>query len=175
VSLTTWGDIVSIGANFVTILTIPTALVTYVRRKNVEEFLAKQKIAELQREADDLAHARLFEDYNSFLRLVMVYPQFDFGDVALEHAPDLDELDHVRFLSLFNIFLSVAERAFLLFDGASNEMKERQWGGWRTYIVSILERPRIKDAYLNERSQYDREFIREIDTWLQARRLDDSP
>lgn len=173
--LKVWVDIFSIGASFVTILTIPMALATYVSRKNNEEALSRQKLVELQREADDLAHARLFDDYNSFLRLVMVYPKFDFGDVALENPPDLDDLDQVRFLALFNIFLSLAERAFLLFDGASDEMKNRQWSGWRTYILSILERPRIRTAYLNECSQYDREFIREIDTWLQARSLNHFP
>ena len=160
----------SVGADLVAILTIPTALYAYIRRKRIEEKLAQLNLEELQREADDLAHSRLHNDYNEFLKLVMQYPQFDLGDQSLVVKQELNELDQIRFQSLFNIYLSLAERAFLLFRNASDDMKSRQWEGWRNYIVSVLLRPQVLKEYERERSQYDRDFVAEIDSWIEVQK-----
>ncbi len=162
----TFREYVSAGADLVAILTIPTAVYTYSRRKRAEEQLARLNLLESQKQADDLAHSRLFDDYNDFLKLVMQYPQFGLGDQDPVVWQELDELDQIRFQSLFNIFLSVAERAFLLFGSASDSMKGRQWDGWRSYIVGVLRRPHVLKEYERERAQYDRMFVMEIDSWL---------
>jgi len=166
VEFSTFHEYVSAAADLVAILSIPTAVYTYSRRKRAEEQLACMNLEQLQKQADDLAHARLFDDYNDFLKLVMQYPQFGLGDQDPVVWEDLDAMDQIRFQSLFNIFLSVAERAFLLFGNASDSMKERQWEGWRSYIVGVLRRPHVRKEYERERAQYDRIFVREIDTWL---------
>ena len=66
-----FSEYVSVGAELVTILTIPTAVYAYLHRKKIEEKIARLNLEELQKEADDLAHSRLYEDYNEFLKLVM--------------------------------------------------------------------------------------------------------
>ena len=66
-----FSEYVSVGAELVTILTIPTAVYAYLHRKKIEEKTARLNLEELQKEADDLAHSRLYEDYNEFLKLVM--------------------------------------------------------------------------------------------------------
>jgi hypothetical protein len=169
-----FADYASVGADLVAILTIPTAVYAYWYRKKKEEQLAWLNLAELQKEADDLAYSRLYEDYNEFLKIVMQYPQFDLGDQKLNHRPELDELDNVRFQSLFNIFLSLAERAYLLFRTTSDNMKVKQWEGWRSYIVDVLSRPHVLKEYERERPQYDRDFVTEIDIWIKAQKVNES-
>ena len=169
-----FSEYVSVGAELVTILTIPTAVYAYLHRKKIEEKTARLNLEELQKEADDLAHSRLYEDYNEFLKLVMQYPQFDLGDQKLNNRQELDELDNIRFQSLFNIFLSLAERAYLLFRNTSDNMRAKQWEGWRSYILDVLRRPHVLKEYERERPQYDGDFVIEIDAWLKAHNMDPS-
>lgn len=154
---------VEVGAGLVTALGFPFAIFSYFKRKRIEGELA-------QRMADEDAYAKLFDDYNNFLKLVIENPQVNLADEPLtaseqsgsEHDPYL----RVKAISMFNIFLSIAERAFLLYKNASVAARREQWDGWQAYIVDVLSRPDIREMYDSHKSTYDRSFVVEVDQWL---------
>ncbi len=154
---------VEIGAGLVTALGFPFAIFSYFKRKRIEARFA-------QRAADENAYAKLFDDYNDFLKLVIENPQVNLADEPLAASERMgsesDPFLRVKAISMFNIFLSIAERAFLLYKNASVTARREQWDGWQTYIVDVLSRPDIREMYDSHKSTYDRSFVVEVDQWL---------
>lgn len=154
---------VDIGAGLVTALGFPFAIFSYFKRKRIEEQFA-------QRAADEDAYAKLFDDYNDFLKLVIENPQVNLADEPLtsleQSGSERDPYLRVKAISMFNIFLSIAERAFLLYKNASVTARREQWDGWQAYIVDVLSRPDIRVMYESHKSTYDRSFVVEVDKWL---------
>jgi hypothetical protein len=159
----TWVEIVS---GLVTILGLPFAIATYIRRKNQESLEARTR-------ADDEAYSRLFTDYNDYLKLVMQYPELDLGDEPLPSPPSFDDdpLLKIRAVSLFNVFLSLVERAYLLYGVASDEARNKQWRGWQAYTVEVLSRPHIRAMYERHKDQYDASFVAAVDQWFNDPRI----
>ena len=159
-------DIAEVLAALVTVLGLPFAILTYRRGKRIEAESRQLQFLADQRDADETAYARLYEDYNSLLELVIRYPHLDLGDEPLPEAPQWSKTERVQALALFNIFLGLAERSFLLYRQTTSEIKLRQWQGWRAYITEMLLRPHLHEMYLKEKEQYDSEFVAAVDGWI---------
>ncbi|MFM8626393.1 MAG: hypothetical protein ACKOCC_05515 [Actinomycetota bacterium] len=158
--LASWVDILS---GLVTSLSLPFAIYTYLKRKRIDADSA-------QKLADDDAYEQLFDDYNDFLKLVIQHPQVNLADEPLTdnelQSTEKDDFLRIKALSLFNIFLSIAERAFLLYRNASDTARVEQWEGWQTYIVEVLSRPDIRKMYNSHKLTYDKSFVAAVETWL---------
>ena len=165
-STETVGLWVEITAGLVTTLSLPAAVITY-RRSIIAERQARDRESKSnQRAIDESAFSKLYSDYTTFLTLCMEYPQFDLRDVPLENSAPLDVMEMSQALSMFNIFLCMAERAVLLYNDTSDKMKDQQYVGWREYIVEVLSRPRNLEMYHSQKTQYDLQFVEQVDSWL---------
>lgn len=159
-------DAAEVLAAIVTVLGLPFAIFTYQRSKKVEAESRERQFLADQRHADEYAYARLYEDYHSFLEIVIRYPHLDLGDEPLSDPPKWSETERIQALALFNIFLGLAERSFLLYRETTSEIKARQWQGWRDYITEMLSRPHLQAMYLGHKDQYDSEFVAAVDGWV---------
>jgi len=159
-------DAAEVLAAIVTVLGLPFAIFTYQRSKKVEAESRERQFVADQRHADEYAYARLYEDYHSFLEIVIRYPHLDLGDEPLSDPPKWSETERLQALALFNIFLGLAERSFLLYRETTSEIKARQWQGWRDYITEMLSRPHLQAMYQGHKDQYDSEFVAAVDGWV---------
>jgi len=160
-------DAAEVLAAFVTVLGLPLAIFTYQRSKKVEAESRERQILADQKQADEHAYARLSEDFNSFLEMVLRYPHlYPSHEPLSDWPPPWSQAERVQALALFNIWLSLAERSFLLYQESTNEARIRQWQGWREYIIMLLSRPVWRAMYSIVRDQYDLAFVTAVDGWL---------
>jgi hypothetical protein len=159
-----------IGVSAVTILGFPLLLVSYNFRKRNEE--REQQLTRLanQRVHDEKTYSDLHDHYDHYLTLAMAHPELDVFYNALENPPPLTELQELQATALFNVFLSVIESAYLHFQDTSERTTANQLEGWRELALRMLSRPRTLSLYENEKWQYDRSFIEDLDRDLSSRR-----
>ena len=158
----------NIAAAIVTAFGLPAALFSYRHRKQQElkEF-RKHREAE-QATNDDLAFDRQHGDYINYLAVAMQYPELDMGEEPLKDPPELSDMQRVQAAGLFNIFISISERAYRMYARASRDARTRQWTGWEVYIVEQLQRPNFAAFFATHKDQYDADFITEICKHLDA-------
>ena len=100
----------------------------------------------------------LDEKYLSYQKMCMENPALDIFDVpdaapaALTPAQAKQEV--VAFTMLFSIF----ERAFLMFQDQSTEIKRNQWAGWESYIQSFCARANFRAAWVASGATFDARF-----------------
>ena len=60
---------------------------------------------------------------------------------------------------LFEILISLFERAFLMYKDQSNEIKRKQFKGWVDYMNDWARKPSFREAWRKLSPQYDQDFI----------------
>jgi len=94
-------------------------------------FIAEQR-KERQNEEEE-SFQSLSNSYTDFLRLVLEHPDLRLRSV--DATPDLTAEQHERMLVLFDILISLFERAYiLLYEDPMPLHRERQWHSWDDYM-----------------------------------------
>ena len=101
-------------------------------------FLYEQK---KERDSDEEAVYQLLSDnYQDFLRIALEYP--DLQLFSAEQTPDLSNDQRERMIIIFNMLVSLFERAYLLaFDDEMTEKQRRRWHSWDEYMREWCRRP----------------------------------
>jgi hypothetical protein len=141
-------DLLQILTNIATILGIPIAIIVFLNEK------AKER-----KEREYGTYNALDEKYLEFLRLVMEYPELDMFDIPLEKKTTLTPEQQIQQIAMFEILISLFERAALMYRDQSDEIKKTQWEGWNSYIEDWAKRTTFQELWERRGDQYEKEFV----------------
>jgi hypothetical protein len=113
----------------VTVVGLPLAIFTYWREQRKE-----------RENEDEETYELLSVAYTDFLKLVMANPDLQLR--SRRAAPLLDDDQQERRLVVFEILISLFERAYLLtYDDDMDEKQKRRWHSWDDYMREWCRRP----------------------------------
>ena len=118
-----------LASYIVTVIGLPLAIVTYWQQQRKE------------RENEDEETYQLLSDaYTDFLKLVM--ENTDLKLRSRRAAPQLSDEQHERRQVVFEMLVSLFERAYLLaYDDDMTEKQRRRWHSWDDYMREWCRRP----------------------------------
>lgn len=135
-------------ADLATFLGVPIAILLFVNEKARE-----------RRDREYGTYDALDEKYREYLLLCMEHPRLGLYDVALDDDVELDPLETIQQLAMFDILVSLLERSFLMYADQSTRIKRRQWEGWRGYIDDYFANPRFRGLWAERGEQFDTDFV----------------
>ena len=113
----------------VTVVGLPLAIVTYWREQRKE-----------RENEDEETYQLLSVAYADFLKLVMENPDLQLR--SRRAAPDLTPEQQERRQVVFEMLVSLFERAYLLaYDDDMDEKQRRRWHSWDDYMREWCRRP----------------------------------
>lgn len=106
----------------ITVFGLPLALVIFIYEQRKERENEEEEIYQL-----------LSDDYTDFLKLVLEHPDLKLRSQTA--TPDLNEEQQERMLAIFEILISLLERAYLLgYEEQMTGNKLRRWHSWEDYM-----------------------------------------
>jgi hypothetical protein len=123
-------------------------------------FIAEQR-KERQTEEEGVFQS-LSNAYTDFLKLVLANPDLKLRSV--DATPDLSAEQRERMLVLFDILVSLFERAYiLLYEPKMPAHRARQWHSWEDYMREWCRREDFRHALPTLLGGEDPDFIRYIE------------
>jgi len=141
----------------VTIFGLPMAILVFMYEQRRER----------QGEEEEL-YQRLSDEYTGFLKLVLGNPDLQ---LLRKGAPDqpLSDEQNERKLAIFNILISLFERAYLLvFEEKMDRQTQRLWLSWEDYMREWCRRKDFRDALPELLQGEDEDFRTHIQTIADA-------
>lgn len=112
----------------VTVFGLPLAIFSFIMEQRKE-----------RENEDEEVYQLLTADYTDFLKLVMANPDLKLRSQC--ETIDLTEEQHERVLVLFEILISLFERAYLLsYDEKMTKKQRRRWLSWEDFMREWCER-----------------------------------
>jgi hypothetical protein len=74
------------------------------------------------------------EKYIQYLELCVSNPELDLYYLPLETKVKLNAQQKIKQYALFEILVSLMERAYFMYSDGSSDIKKNQWAGWDNYI-----------------------------------------
>lgn len=106
----------------VTVIGLPLAILTFVYEQRKERENEEEEVYQL-----------LSDDYQDFLKVALANP--DLRLFSPEATRALDEIQRERMNIIFNMLVSLFERAYLLlYDDAMTQKQARRWRSWDDYM-----------------------------------------
>jgi hypothetical protein len=135
----------------VTVVALPFAILVFIAEQQKERQNEEEESFQL-----------LSNSYTDFLRLVLENPDLRLhSDVA---TPDLTPEQHERMLVLFDILISLFERAYiLLYEEPMPLYRERQWHSWDDYMREWCRREDFRNVLPQLLRGEDPEFVAYIE------------
>lgn len=139
--------------SFITILGVPTGLYIYYSNKKKER---EQKELEVYNSLDD--------KYIDFLKLCAQYPDLKISADNREDSNNLTEAQKYQRLSIYEILISLLERADLLYKSRSTKIKKQQFKGWESYKNDWMKTKSFREAWNTLGSEYEETFVQSMNT-----------
>jgi len=131
----TWFEWAEALSYVVTIFGLPLAILVFIYEQRRER----------QNEEEEI-YQRLSDEYTEFLKLVLANPDLQLLRKQPLATPLTDE-QRERKLVLFNILISLFERAYLLvYEETMDRQTQRLWQSWEDYLVEWCQRPDFREA-----------------------------
>jgi hypothetical protein len=112
----------------VTVFGLPLAIYAFIVEQRKE-----------RENEDEEVYQLLTADYTDFLKLVMENPDLKLRSQT--HTQDLTEEQQERMLVIFEILISLFERAYLLsYDEVMTQKQRRRWLSWEDFMREWCER-----------------------------------
>ena len=119
----------------VTIFGLPLAILVFMYEQRRQR----------QNEEEEI-YQRLSDEYTAFLKLVLANPDLQLLRKHATHEPLTDEQSE-RKLAIFNILVSLFERAYLLvYEEKMDKQTKRLWQSWEDYMREWCRRKDFRDA-----------------------------
>ena len=131
----TWLQWAEALSYLVTVFGLPLAILVFLYEQRRER---RNEQAEI--------YQRLSDEYTGFLKLVLDNPDLQ---LLRKGAPDqpLSDEQNERKLAIFNILISLFERAYLLvFEERMDQQTQRLWLSWEDYMREWCLRQDFRDA-----------------------------
>jgi hypothetical protein len=134
----------------VTVIGLPFAIVVFLMEQRKERENEEEEVFQ-----------SLSDNYQEFLKTVL-----DNADLHLfsrELRPDLTAEDKERMLIIFDMLISLFERAYLLlYDERMTDKQRRRWQSWEDYMREWLRRPEFRSNLDQLLSGEDPEFTEHL-------------
>jgi hypothetical protein len=147
-------DLWQLLANVVTVFGLPMAIYAFVLEQR------KQRDNE-----DEEVYQLLSDAYTEFMKLVLEHPDLKLR--TQNATPDLTEEQHERMMVLFEILISLFERAYLTaYSEQMTPQQRRRWHSWDDYMREWCRRADFRLALPSLLHGEDPEFasyIRRLD------------
>ena len=115
-------------SNIVTVIGLPLAILTFVYEQRKERENEEEEVYQL-----------LSDDYQDFLKVALANP--DLRLFSPEATRALDEIQRERMNIIFNMLVSLFERAYLLlYDDSMTPKQARRWRSWDDYMREWVRR-----------------------------------
>lgn len=131
----TWLQWAEALSYIVTVFGLPLAILVFLYEQRRERRNEQEEI-----------YQRLSDEYTGFLKLVLVNPDLQLLRKGAPDQPLTDEQNE-RKLAIFNILISLFERAYLLvFEEKMDRQTQRLWLSWEDYMRQWCRRKDFRDA-----------------------------
>ena len=145
----TWFEYIEAASYVVTVIGLPLAILVFIYEQRRER----------QNEEEEI-YQRLSDEYTAFLKLVLAHPDLQLLRKMVSAAP-LNEEQKERKAAIFNILISLFERAYILvYEEKMDRQTQRLWLSWEDYMREWCRRPDFREA-LPELLQGEDEDFRE--------------
>ena len=117
-----------VASYVVTVIGLPAAIVIFFFEQRRERGNEEDEVYQL-----------LSNAYNDFLRVVIDNPDLRLRSQAA--TPDLTAEQQERMLGIFDMLISLLERAYLTaYDADMNEAQRRRWNSWEDFMREWVQR-----------------------------------
>lgn len=131
----TWFEWAEALSYVVTIFGLPLAILVFIYEQRRERKNEEEEI-----------YQRLSDEYTEFLKLVLDNPDLQLLRKKYNPEPLTDEQIE-RKAALFNILISLFERAYLLvYEEDMDKQTRRLWQSWEDYMRDWCRRPDFREA-----------------------------
>jgi hypothetical protein len=140
----------SMAANAVTVVGLPLAIYIFLHEQRRERENEEEEIFQL-----------LSDSYTDFLKLVLANP--DLRLRTNEGTPDLTDEQHERMMVIFDLLVSLFERAYLLaYEEHMNPRQARRWRAWDDWMREWCRREDFRRELPGLMRGEDPDFVRYI-------------
>jgi hypothetical protein len=154
VSLETW----ELASYVVTVVGLPLAIAVFLYEQRRERENEEEEVYQL-----------LSDNYQDFLKIALDNPDLRlFSDGA---AGSLSEEQRERQLIIFNMLISLFERAYLLlYEDDMTPKQARRWHSWEDYMLEWCGRPDFRGSLPRLLRGEDPGFVRYLERLAAAER-----
>jgi hypothetical protein len=146
VSLETW----ELMSYVVTVVGLPLAIAVFLFEQRKERENEEEEVYQL-----------LSDNYQDFLKVALANP--DLKLFSAEATPSLTDEQQERLLIIFEMLISLFERAYLLlYDQEMSPKQARRWHSWEDYILEWLRRSDFRSRLPQLLSGEDPDFVRYV-------------
>ncbi|MBI4662990.1 MAG: hypothetical protein HY735_29630 [Verrucomicrobia bacterium] len=147
-------------AAIIAIISVPVGVAVFIWEKRRER---------IDREYG--TYISLSDKYIEFLGMCFENPELDIFETSLDEQclPLLSKKDPrtvQKELILYTIFITMCERAYLVYREHSSKIKTCQWAGWEEYIKDYCRYPNFRAAWLVLGKQFDTEFVAHVNALM---------
>ena len=131
----------------VTTIGLPVAILVFLYEQKKERDNEDEEVYQL-----------LSDNYQDFLKIALDNP--DLHLFTAEQTPELTDEQRERMLIIFNMLMSLFERAYLLmYAPRMSAQQRRRWLSWEDYIVEWLRREDFRALFPVLLEGEDPEFV----------------
>lgn len=142
-----------------TTLGVPIAIVLFLNEKRKE-----------RREREYGTYHALDEKYLQYLELCVEHPELDLYYLPLSAPKELTPAQQIKQYALFEILVTLMERAYLMYRDQSSDIKRRQFEGWNMYMTDWSRRKNFRALWQILGHQFDTEFTSHMATAMASTR-----
>jgi hypothetical protein len=147
----TWFEWAEALSYLVTIVGLPMAILVFIYEQRRQR----------QNEEEEI-YQRLSDEYTEFLKLVLANPDLQLLRKRAVDTPLTEEQRERKFV-LFNILISLFERAYLLvYEEEMDRQTRRLWQSWEDYLVEWCSRQDFREALPELLKGEDEDFCAHI-------------
>ena len=134
----------------VTVVGLPLAIAVFLFEQRKERENEEEEVYQL-----------LSDNYQDFLKVALANP--DLKLFSAEATPSLTDEQQERLLIIFEMLISLFERAYLLlYDQEMSPKQARRWHSWEDYILEWLRRSDFRSRLPQLLSGEDPDFVRYV-------------
>lgn len=134
------------------IIGIPLAILVYWNNKRKE-----------RKEREYETYHSIDEKYVIYLQLCVQNPELDLYYIPLEEEVHLTAEQKIKQYALFEILVSLMERAFFMYSDKNSKIKESQWVGWDNFIRIWCKRENFRRIWKMVGKDFDENFYAYIE------------
>lgn len=140
----------------VTVIGLPLAIAVFIFEQSKERENEEEEVYQL-----------LSDNYQEFLKIALDNP--DLRLFSHEPTPQITPEQKERMTIIFNMLISLFERAYLLlYEDSMTERQRRRWSSWEDYMREWVERADFRVALPELLRGEDPGFVKYLQSLLQA-------
>lgn len=125
---TTFLELMELLSYIATVFGIPLAIMTFIYQERKERQAEQEEI-----------YDKLMDHYSEIQEKLFEYPELDQHDIPLQD-PEASRRQRI----LYEMLVSLFERAFILLYGETDPAYKRMWNSWTDYIDLWSSRPNFR-------------------------------